>query len=156
MQTTERTRIGRLATVVLVGSLLLALLPDGAMARSTASRERWLVKRETNESRLLHQMPLLDLDARLSDLARQHSLAMANRGSLFHTADPAATYLRGVDWHTWGENVGVTGGTVADLQKAFMRSSPHRANILNREFRHVAIGAVRVDGTLWVTVFFYG
>jgi uncharacterized protein YkwD len=156
MHTTRRTRIGRLTAVVLAGSLLLAFLPDGALARSSDTRERWMMKRETNETRLLHQMPRLDLNDRLSDLARQHSIAMANQGSLFHTADPATSYLRGVDWRTWGENVGVSGGTVADLHKAFMRSAPHRANILNRDFRHVAIGAVRVDGTLWVTVFFYG
>ena len=42
------------------------------------------------------------------------------------------------------------------MQQAFMDSPPHRGNILNREFRQVAIGTVRVDGTLWVTVFFYG
>jgi uncharacterized protein YkwD len=37
-----------------------------------------------------------------------------------------------------------------------MNSPSHRANILNRRFRHVAVGTVRRDGTLWVTVFFYG
>jgi uncharacterized protein YkwD len=41
------------------------------------------------------------------------------------------------------------------MEAAFMASAPHRANILHRTFRHVAIGAVRVDGALWVTVFFY-
>ena len=37
-----------------------------------------------------------------------------------------------------------------------MDSPPHRGNILNRAFHQVAIGSVRVDGTLWVTVFFFG
>ena len=59
-------------------------------------------------------------------------------------------------WHTWGENVGYTPQDVASLQQAFMDSPPHRANILNRALHPVAIGSVRVDGTLWVTVFFYG
>jgi len=45
---------------------------------------------------------------------------------------------------------------VADIESAFMASLPHRQNILNKTFRHVAIGAVRVDGVLWVTVFFWG
>jgi uncharacterized protein YkwD len=53
--------------------------------------------------------------------------------------------------------VGVTGGTVARLEQAFMNSDLHRANILNRGFRRVAVGAFRdADGLLWVTVFFYG
>jgi uncharacterized protein YkwD len=41
------------------------------------------------------------------------------------------------------------------MEAAFMASAPHRANILHSTFHHVAIGAVRVDGALWVTVFFY-
>ena len=78
-------------------------------------------------------------------------------GKLFHTHDPASYYLKGVSWSTWGENVGVTGGSVADLQEAFMNSSPHRANIMNERFRRVALGTYRDDdGLLWVTVFFYG
>ena len=36
------------------------------------------------------------------------------------------------------------------------RSTPHRRNILNREFDHVAIGVVESDGNFWVTVIFYG
>jgi uncharacterized protein YkwD len=53
--------------------------------------------------------------------------------------------------------VGVTSGTVASIQDAFMSSSGHRANILNRGFRRVAVGTYRDgDGFLWVTVFFYG
>jgi uncharacterized protein YkwD len=81
---------------------------------------------------------------------------MARAGELYHTSDPAHFYLHGIHWSTWGENVGYTAGSVDDMQQAFMDSPPHKANILNGAFRHVAIGAVRVDGYLWVTVFFYG
>jgi len=153
---TTRSRIGRLAAVAVAVALVLAVVPGGASAGSGAFKERWLMKRETNETRLYHEMRRLELQEHLSDLARKHSLAMAREGSLFHTANPSSYYLKGIRWSTWGENVGVTGGTVNDLQRAFMHSPPHRANILNRAFRHVAIGAVRVDGALWVTVFFYG
>jgi uncharacterized protein YkwD len=98
----------------------------------------------------------VDLRKQLSDLARRHSVKMARRGSLFHVHDPSSYYLQGMRWHWWGENVGVTGGSVGDVQRAFMHSAGHRANILNRAFDNVAIGAVRVDGALWVTVFFWG
>ena len=80
---------------------------------------------------------------------------MSRSGTLFHTSN-VDVYLHGMTWHTWGENVGYTPQDVASLQQAFMDSPPHRENILNRAFTHVAIGSVRVDGTLWVTVFFYG
>jgi uncharacterized protein YkwD len=67
------------------------------------------------------------------------------------------SYLKGIDWSTWGENVGITTGSVSDLQQAFMQSPGHRANILNQRFRRVALGTYRDDdGYLWVTVFFYG
>ena len=92
----------------------------------------------------------------MSQLARRHSVRMARRGELFHTANPGSYYLRGIRWSVWGENVGYTSGDVDGLQRLFMNSPSHRANILNRRFRHVAIGTVRRDGTLWVTVFFYG
>ena len=114
------------------------------------------MKRATNISRLDHSLTRVRLNAELSELARQHSLAMARTGSLFHESDPASVYLKGKTWRYWGENVGMTGGTVSGLQQAFMTSTPHRQNILNRSFRHVAIGAVRVNGVLWVTVFFWG
>jgi uncharacterized protein YkwD len=93
----------------------------------------------------------------MSRLARRHSIAMANKGYIYHTSNPASFYLKGVRWSTWGENVGVTSGTIAGIQDAFMRSPDHRSNILNRSFHRVALGTYRdADGFLWVTVFFYG
>ncbi len=38
----------------------------------------------------------------------------------------------------------------------FMASTPHRRNILNREFDHFAVGVVESGGNVWVTVIFYG
>jgi uncharacterized protein YkwD len=109
----------------------------------------------TNASRGRYDLPTLRLNRELSLIARRHSLAMARNDQLFHTAD-VGVYLHGISWHAWGENVGYTPGDVASMEQAFMNSPEHRNNILGRAFRHVAIGAVRVDGTLWVTVFFYG
>jgi hypothetical protein len=37
-----------------------------------------------------------------------------------------------------------------------MDSEPHRHNVLEPGFRRVAIGTVRADGVLWVTLFFCG
>jgi uncharacterized protein YkwD len=151
-----RSTVVRMALIAALGGAILGALPTGAHgATSTSLRPRHRMFLATNTSRTNHDLRKVWLNQHLSDLARKHSIAMANAGSLFHTSDPARYYLKGVNWHYWGENVGVTGGTVHDLEAAFMASSPHRANILHTSFRHVAIGAVRVDGALWVTVFFY-
>jgi len=150
----RKTGISRALAVATIATMLVAI---GSTAHTTARYpERWQMKRATNHSRLSHDVRRVDLDEALSELARQHSAAMARRDSLFHTNDPASVYLKGKNWHYWGENVGVTGGSIDGLEKAFMASTPHRVNILNRSFRHVAIGTYRADGLLWVTVFFWG
>jgi uncharacterized protein YkwD len=79
---------------------------------------------------------------------------MADAGYLFHSEDLAAE-LEGLDWSMGGENVGV-GSSLTDLQDAFMHSKDHRKNILNKVFDHAAVGVVKSDGSLWVTVIFYG
>jgi uncharacterized protein YkwD len=151
-----RTTVVRIALIAALGGAVLGTLPTGAHgATSTSVRPRHRMLLATNQSRTNHDLHKVWINRTMSDLARKHSLAMASANSLFHTSDPASYYLKGIDWQYWGENVGVTGGTVRDLEAAFMASSPHRANILHTSFRHVAIGAVRLDGALWVTVFFY-
>jgi uncharacterized protein YkwD len=152
-----RSRIGKLVVTIALTATLTGVAPSAtSIAASGAYRDRHAMLHATNDSRSHHALRRVAIDRELSRLARQHSLKMANKQSLFHTADPSSVYLKGIKWHYWGENVGVTGGTIGDLEAAFMASSPHRHNILNRTFQHVAIGAVRVDGALWVTVFFYG
>ncbi len=150
-------RIGRLAVIIAVVSATLGLVPGGAAQAGTGVfKERHAMLRATNGSRDRFSLSGVHINRRMSEIARKHSLKMARENSLFHTSDPSRVYLDGIRWHYWGENVGVTGGTIADLEGAFMASDAHRHNILNRTFQHVAIGAVRVDGALWVTVFFYG
>jgi uncharacterized protein YkwD len=109
----------------------------------------------TNQARIGRQVHGLSLNRRLSAIARLHSRAMAAQNRMFHSPNPNR-YLVGMNWNTWGENVGYTNGDTADVQRAFMQSLVHRHNILDSRFRHVAVGSVRVAGTLWVTVFFYG
>jgi uncharacterized protein YkwD len=149
-------KIGRLIVAVTAVAVVLAMVPGTITGVGAVVQERKAMLHATNNTRDHHAIREVRINRDLSELARRHSLAMARRGTLFHTADPVGHYLRGRQWHVWGENVGVTSGTVGELQQAFMGSLPHRSNILNTTYRRVAIGAIRADGTLWVTVFFYG
>jgi uncharacterized protein YkwD len=153
----ERTRIAA-ARIALVAILALGLTALGAApAGASTGTPRTRMYRATNQSRTNHSVKKVDIHHRISKLVRRHSVAMAKKGSLFHTADADGKYLDGINWSTWGENVGVTGGTIAGLERAFMDSAGHRANILNKSFHRVAVGTYRDDdGLLWVTVFFYG
>jgi uncharacterized protein YkwD len=108
----------------------------------------------TNDDRADKDRRALALDLELTRYAKRHSQDMADAGEIFHTRDLAAK-LKGKDWSVAGENVGM-GPSLADLEAAFMDSTPHRRNILNRDFDDVAVGVVESDGNFWVTVIFYG
>ena len=83
-------------------------------------------------------------------MARRHSAEMASRRSVHH--NPRLTDA--CCWTVIGENVG-SGADAEVLHEAFMRSSPHRANILSTRFVEVGVGtAVGSDGRLYVTEVF--
>jgi len=163
MQRIRARSIGVAATLWMISSLLLlSVVPAQAVApqarpraRAEIGTEAWRLFVATNESRGRFGVPRLKLDREMSVAVRRHTTTMARAGKLSHTPD-VGVYLDGIQWRVWGENVGFTPGDVESMQRAFMDSPPHRGNILNPAFRRVAIGAVRLDGTLWVTVFLYG
>lgn len=143
-----------------VAPLLLLLLFTQGLAANRADASNDLHRRRahmlalTNDDRSERDKATLALDAKLSRYAKRHSTRMAEKGYLFHSTD-LASRLKGVDWSIGGENVGV-GTTLEGLEKAFMKSKPHRKNLLRTGFDNTAIGIVRSDGKLWVTIIFYG
>lgn len=148
---------GRLiATTALAIALTTGAVSVPAHAGAGRWADRHAMYKATNVSRGRFARSDVSINRSLSKIALHHSRWMAANDKLDHTVNPAAAYLKGMSWHCWGENIAVTGGTIADVEKAFMASPEHRGNILNSCFRHVAVGAARVDGALWVTVFFYG
>jgi uncharacterized protein YkwD len=139
--------------VLLVIGMFVSSFAGVANAQVTR-RERFL--QLTNEVRIEHDRQRLAMVRRLSHYAHHHSQEMADRGYLFHSdGSVLQQMLAPYHWSIGGENVGV-GGNVDTLQAAFMASKEHRDNILRSSFDHVAIGCVRQDGSLWVTVIFYG
>ncbi len=106
----------------------------------------------TNESRARAGKSRLRLDPELSKVARKHTTEMTNRNLLNHTSE-GALRNRVTFWSVLGENVGV-GGTVDSLQKAFMNSPAHRANILHTSYRNIGFGTATAGDRLWVTVIF--
>jgi uncharacterized protein YkwD len=154
-------KASRIWLVAVVAGLMLSAAPTPSHAVNPARLvERASMFKSTNQSRVNHEVHTVWLNRAMSDLARRHSTWMARHQCLCHTGNPSAYYLSGMNWHTWGENIGVTypgGNEVQRLEQGFMHSPPHRANILNGKFRHTAIGTARdASGNLWVTVFFYG
>jgi len=142
-----------LALLMLVSLLWSGIATDHARA-GAAQHRRTEMLQLTNQDRAAKDRDALRLDRKISRYATEHSREMADSGYLFHSDDLAGV-LDGVDWSMGGENVGV-GSSLTDLEAAFMASKPHRRNILQTGFDQVAFGVVKSDGSLWVTVIFYG
>jgi uncharacterized protein YkwD len=151
--TDGRTKFGALVAVALTGLLLFGA-PGVAVGRDVGPRRTMLGL--TNEDREAHDRRDLGFADRLARYAKDHSEAMARKGYLFHSSEgQLRSALDGYAWEIGGENVGV-GGSLESLEDAFMASKLHRENILRESFRHAAIGIVREDGRIWITVIFYG
>lgn len=104
-----------------------------------------------NGERTTRGLAPLAADPSLAGVARRHSEEMAASGRAFHSTDLAGLVT---GWVLLGENVG--GGPLADrIHQAFMASPTHRAEILERRYRGVAIGVVEgADTRLWITEIF--
>jgi uncharacterized protein YkwD len=149
-------RRGLVRITMILGLTLALTVVLGAVAPS--ARADWTPRRDMlgwmNAARSRHGQVLLSRGWRLRELADDHSRQMANAGRIFHT-DSLGSRLRAVSWTVAGENVGA-GGSMRSLFDAFMRSEPHRDNVLGRRFRRVGIGVYVHDGFVWVTLIFVG
>lgn len=141
--------------MLVAGVLVVGFAPGGVQAEERVGPRLQMVDL-TNQDRRAHERRALEFQARVSRYAQQHSRAMAAEGYISHsTEDELRDALGDVRWSIGGENVGV-GGSLESLQRAFMASKSHRQNILRKTYDHMAVGIVRQDGSLWITVIFYG
>jgi uncharacterized protein YkwD len=105
-----------------------------------------------NAERSRYGLRPLRLNRRLSAAARAHSRAMARRHFFSHNSLSGASfldrirgtgYLRGARSWSVGENIAYGSGrlsTPRSIERAWMNSPGHRANILSRSFRSIGIG----------------
>jgi uncharacterized protein YkwD len=149
-------RRGLVGTVKVLGLTLALTVVFGAFAPS--ARAAWTPRRNMigwmNTARSHHGQVPLDSGWRLRAMADEHSRQMASAGRIFHTAS-LGSKLTSLSWNVAGENVGA-GGSMWALYEAFMKSDPHRDNILGRGFRRVGVGMYVHGGFLWVTLIFVG
>jgi uncharacterized protein YkwD len=154
----------RLLTLfLLVCGMLVLPVPAGAGARHDAA-----VVRVTNADRRAHGLRSMATSPALARVARSHSLAMARRAArryggrcdgraLWHNDISRATR----NWVWLGQNVGCgtigrdgSGAAIRRLQRAFMGSPGHRANILYRRANRFGVGTLVRGRVIWVTVNF--
>ena len=142
-------RISRIRLVTLACAVALVLPFLSAPAEASGGLETDFACR-VNAARTSDGQSRLRVASDLTRVARDHSKVMADRSLLHHNPN------LGQDVSSWlvvAENVG-RGGSVASLHDAFMRSTGHRANILDGRVTEMGIGVVQSGSTIWVTQVF--
>ena len=154
-------------SVVLSMAAITIALACGAPVRSAAPLRLSELERDTvdavNRERELHGRPPLRVSSTLTRIARAHSAYQAEVGKSGHRgkngslpADRADA--GGVAWSALAENVALTLGysdPVATAVRGWMKSAPHRKNILNPVFERTGVGiATAEDGTIYFTQMF--
>ena len=173
----------RTPATIVVSSLLAAalVLPAGASAATCANASAIpavanaaQVRNTTlcllNAERRARGLPALRDNARLRLAATKHSRDMVHRRYFDHTAPGGVSMVTRVQRtgyiaaaRSWalGENIAWGSGslsTPARIVRAWMHSSGHRANILDRGFHEIGVGIAvgtpeNLDGATYTTDF---
>jgi len=104
-----------------------------------------------NREREFYNLPLLELSAALSEMARQHSLDMANQGKSTHLSTDGKTLIDRLEdadffYIDAGENVASSETFVAEfIHKELFESKGHRENILGHDFTQIGIGVIHLE-----------
>lgn len=147
----RRSCSGLVLVAVLVSSLAAAAQSIGSWDSGAEYQILYLL----NQERTSRGLPALRHDERLSAKARQHSELMAQQRQLSHQfpGEPEVSErlgFTGLHFDYSGENVAVN-VSAAGANQGLMNSTPHRANILSRDYNAVGIGVLRVGEQIWVT-----
>jgi uncharacterized protein YkwD len=144
-------------------ALAAMLAPAGAEARACANTHVTPTNRNLevvrsavlclhNAERARHGLRKLRENARLRGAAGRHSVRMVGSHFFDHTTPGGLTmgarirstgYTSGARAWSIGENIAWGSGrlaSAAQIQRAWMHSAGHRANILRRSFREIGIG----------------
>ncbi len=92
------------------------------------------VVERTNSQRARYGLPPLSVDPQLVSSARRHAAWMTNSRSLMHTSQPV------------GENIAMGQSSSAEVIRAWMNSSGHRANILNPGYTRIGVACYTTTG----------
>ena len=141
--------------LVLAATVLVALLVPGVAEASPASEYAAKAVEATNVAREANDRKAFKVDECLRGFAVKQARKMAAAGEIFHQDLGAIMDECGLV--TTGENVAYgypTGRKV--VNQGWMRSDGHRANILNPNFKLVAVAARRDESGTWYAAQVFG
>lgn len=115
------------------------------------------VVRLVNSERAKNGLSPLTQDWELSRVARFKSQDMKDNSYFSHTSPIYGSPFDmiknfGISYRTAGENIARGQATPQAVVNAWMNSSGHRANILNKSYKKIGVGYVS-DGRFWTQMF---
>lgn len=110
-----------------------------------------------NAERAKAGLPALKYDWELARVAKHKSQDMKDKRYFSHTSPTYGspfTMIKnyGINYKSAGENIARGQRTAKEVVNAWMNSSGHRANILNKDYTHIGIGYVE-SGNYWTQMF---
>jgi uncharacterized protein YkwD len=154
--TTLKKRAAVLIMAALVALGATACLPDTGPDPTDPYQN--MLFQAMNTDRINNGLPRFTWSPRLSVNATNWATQMANSRTLYHQNLTALIYSPDyANFWTLGENilVGPAGMPIPDMERAWMNSPGHRANILSPYFNVAGVSLVNgPDGRLWVAVEF--
>jgi uncharacterized protein YkwD len=138
-----------LSAVAMVG-IVLCWPANGQTSGLRMERELFAA---VNQARRAQGLAPLRWDESLATAARRHAEVMAEHGSAQHgfEGEPslsARVKQAGVHFRWLSENV-IEGPSPEFIHAQFMKSPPHRANILDRDMDSIGVGVVEQGGQLF-------
>jgi hypothetical protein len=150
-------RFPRVGTFVAAFSVVVAsVAATTALATPAFASPSGDLAAATNNSRAAAGLPALQLNAQLNSVAQAWANHLAATNDLEHNG---ALRSQVSNWTNLGENVGMA-GDISSVQRAFMNSPDHRANILNSKYTEMGVGSATSTypscgcTVLWVVVDF--
>jgi uncharacterized protein (TIGR03000 family) len=135
-------------------------IENEAKARpDTFARQEKEVVERTNQERKKAGLPPLQVNAKLSRAAREHSANMARLDRLDHMLEGKGPGERlaavGYQSFGWGENCAAGQRTPEEALASWMQSPGHRGNILNGNYTEIGVGIAANErgGLYWTQVF---
>ncbi|RHW36185.1 LysM peptidoglycan-binding domain-containing protein [Lysinibacillus yapensis] len=127
-------------------------VPD--LENATAEQE---VLNLVNKERANAGLPALKMDWELARVAEHKSQDMAAKNYFSHTSPTYGspfTMMKnyGIQYKAAGENIAMGQTSAQQVVNAWMNSSGHRANILNKSYTHMGVGYVQ-NGHYWTQMF---
>jgi len=98
-----------------------------------------------NTIREENNIPALTKDARLEEAASKHAAYMLQTGELSHTGRKESSFMKrildeGYPAKAAAENVAEGASKPDEVVKLWMNSPPHKANILNPDYKNIGAG----------------